>query len=222
GVLKNKLSLDINEVGVANLRVSGHHLVISFADGNFKVFDLKRREPKLICTKSVSQYIHHFVSVVSGQANSNGTLIGLIANKSSSNSVLLIMNHEKDIVKVLDFTVERRQEIDESNGDCSLLPESLPDNIKRDQLKLLSELTGCNVLKFHWDSIDPRLLLIEVGRVTKKQKQTGRESEDWERAVITLFVTQDLSYLFQDIKPLKSKHHGLVGCTAPSVYYMRK
>uniref|UniRef100_A0A1X7VDW0 Anaphase-promoting complex subunit 4 WD40 domain-containing protein n=1 Tax=Amphimedon queenslandica TaxID=400682 RepID=A0A1X7VDW0_AMPQE len=81
GVLKNKLSLDINEVGGANLRVSGHHLVISFADGNFKVFDLKRREPKLICTKSVSQYIHHFVNVVSGQANSNGTLIGLIANK---------------------------------------------------------------------------------------------------------------------------------------------
>uniref|UniRef100_A0A1X7VEQ4 Uncharacterized protein n=1 Tax=Amphimedon queenslandica TaxID=400682 RepID=A0A1X7VEQ4_AMPQE len=132
------------------------------------------------------------------------------------------MNHEKDIVKVLDFTIERRQEIDETNSDCSLLPESLPDNIKRDQLKLLSELTECNVLKFHWDSIDPRLLLIEVGRVTRKQKQTGRESEDWEKAVITLFVTQDLSYLFQDIKPLKSKHHGLVGCTAPSVYYMRK
>ena len=42
-MLKNKLSLDINEVGVANLRVSGHHLVISFADGNIKMFDLKRR-----------------------------------------------------------------------------------------------------------------------------------------------------------------------------------
>lgn len=85
------------------------------------------------------------------------------------------MNHEKDIVKVLDFTVERRQEIDESDVDCSLLPESLPDNIKRDQLKLLSGLTGCNVLKFYWDSVDHRLLLIEVGRVARKQKPTGRE-----------------------------------------------
>ena len=45
-MLKNKLSLDINEVGVANLRVSGHHLVISFADGNIKMFDLKRRYNK--------------------------------------------------------------------------------------------------------------------------------------------------------------------------------
>ena len=85
------------------------------------------------------------------------------------------MNHEKDVVKVLDFTAERRLEFEESDGDSSLLPVGLPDNIKKDQMKILSELTGCSVLKLYWDSFDHRLLLIEVGRAKRKQKQTGRE-----------------------------------------------
>ena len=146
------------------------------------------------------------------------------------------MNIEKDSVKVLDFTTNGGKETagtEEGGISSSLLPEGLPDNIMREQHKILSQLTGSDAIKFYWDTVDPRLLLIEVQRLIKrkKQKSTGGQVnnllslslpfiglllflllsiplQDWERAVLTLFVTRDLCYLFQDIDPLKTQYHG--------------
>ena len=88
------------------------------------------------------------------------------------------MNIEKDSVKVLDFTTNGGKETagtEEGGISSSLLPEGLPDNIMREQHKILSQLTGSDAIKFYWDTVDPRLLLIEVQRLIKrkKQKSTG-------------------------------------------------
>ena len=88
------------------------------------------------------------------------------------------MNIEKDSVKVLDFTTNGGKETagtEEGGGEggssSSLLPEGLPDNIMREQHKILSQLTGSDAIKFYWDTVDPRLLLIEVQRLIKRKKQ---------------------------------------------------
>ena len=84
------------------------------------------------------------------------------------------MNIEKDSVKVLDFTTNGGKETagtEEGGISSSLLPEGLPDNIMREQHKILSQLTGSDAIKFYWDTVDPRLLLIEVQRLIKRKKQ---------------------------------------------------
>ena len=54
------------------------------------------------------------------------------------------------------------------------IPASVSATIKEEQFSLAHHLNHCNILRCHWDTVDHRLLLIEVERGMKLKRTNSR------------------------------------------------
>jgi intraflagellar transport protein 140 len=210
-VIKHKLSLAMEISGSVHLRISGHYLGLAVSNGYVKAYNLARREPKLMCTKSLSQSVDGFRSVLSCQTNSNGTMISSIVKTVSDVSVMTLMNCDNETVKVLSFSQGRPSSIS--------LPANLPEAIMKDQSKMLSQLNGGDVVMVHWDGNDPRLLAIEVQVDPNSRHSYAQKSPTH---LVMLFITADMHFLVQEVSTINPEFYSTIGCNASYVYYTTK
>ena len=71
-----------------------------------------------------------------------------------------LLNHDKDIIKLFDFTQKKQED------NYLKIPSNLPLSIEKEQQALLFQLEGVEIVRICWDGVDPRLMTTEV---TNKQ-----------------------------------------------------
>ena len=94
--------------------------------------------------------------------------------QESDESTIIILNPSKDSIKMLDFTKISKDDIPSVDGiETMAIPASLSLTVQNDQSSLGDELKHVNILRCHWDSTDPRLLLVEFEKELRLKRTTS-------------------------------------------------
>ncbi|XP_065176565.1 intraflagellar transport protein 140 homolog [Sycon ciliatum] len=227
GTEKQSLRLQESDGDCELMSINEPYLVVGTGNAMIRVYDLSRREARCIRSANVGRQISHTTTnFYSLQCNSDCTFVSFQFKRPESDVPdprLFIWDFETDDIHVMDF-----ESMATGLHDCPEL--SPPLTTASDEIQQLAK-DRCPISHF-WDKKDTRLLVCECARVCGTPSLTAAGELSPRRAsapeskvdvaAISLFFTSEHGVLFQDCFQIDKNCTGLLGVSAPFIYFSKK
>ncbi|KAK2157995.1 hypothetical protein LSH36_179g04000 [Paralvinella palmiformis] len=236
GTVKQLLNLMEAEGDPVCMEVCSHFLIIGTTGGIVKLYDLSRREAKIVSHPcNLADTIIEFGRVISAKCNSNGSKVSIITEKRNSkpNPKLYIWDVELDTLQFFSFETGHGEQ-DELLPD--LEPEHDDDETETEKGKnqAAKDIAGRFPISHFWDKTESKLLVCEAqiraqDQLKDEMKDSNRNllnkhtmSDEAEVMVVTLFSTPESGIIIQDSFSLSQLHDRLVCLQVPYFYFTKK
>jgi intraflagellar transport protein 140 len=236
GTVKQVLSFIGEDGRPLVMDLSGHFIAAVSDTGVVKIWDVSRREPKQQSVVRLPPSVLQEMGEVSSiQCNCDGARVSLLSRKSGQpNSCLTIVIAEGGQVISYDFDSGHCRRTDE--GEQVLVQP--PQSCAKDQAKYREEIVGSYPIEHFWDTLEPRLLAVEL-KVSGQQYQSDRrkkaltelaaqfsglkiEESRNKKMVATLFVTPDHGALLHEVVNMPKDGDRFLALSVPHLYFTKK
>ncbi|XP_071962146.1 intraflagellar transport protein 140 homolog [Antedon mediterranea] len=227
GTVKQLISLNDDDGEPVTMEICNKCLVVATSSGFVKVYDISRREAKLTCSKNFAEIIPELKIIKSAKANSTGTRVSLIVEKTDGtpDSKLYIWDVDMDSIQYFDFATGQGDQ-----DDVLLTNNEDMNDVERGRLEAAQDVAMRYPSKFYWDPMEPKLIVCEAvlapdnenAAQTKKKKISTLNNLPPEVMVVSLFTTLDFGVMLQGGIPLHSGYSSMLGAGIPYLYFVKK
>ena len=193
GIVRQTLSLSETEGSLVDLDLLNSHMAV-VTSTHIKIYDCTRREFRLIgMPRKFEDKKGQSMGVIrEAVINIQGTKIAMLVDQTPKPELIY---HDTNVY-VYDSEIDNFLYYD-----CGA--KSIPTRLS-------------------WDTMDSRLLLVEVEQVAEEGVEEARQSTELKREAVALFVTAEYGINKQDAVALEAELNAIMGSSVPYQYFIGK